>query len=157
MPLLNFTLSSRYSSSYSASNCNNGLYTDFCHSATTDNNSTLLIQSPVAFDTVIVYNRQKMLSKPHKQCDDNSQCYRQTIVLQEVSKYTEKFLYSRYSNNTSDFATFFATFSAFYTTIVSNHSAFIATVEKAVVQPSSQPSSPSTQPSITPTCRPRWQ
>ena len=120
MPLLNFTLSSRYSSSYSASNCNNGLYTDFCHSATTDNNSTLLIQSPVAFDTVIVYNRQKMLSKPHKQCDDNSQCYRQTIVLQEVS------------NNASDFATFFATFSAFDTTIVSNHSAFIATVEKAV-------------------------
>jgi hypothetical protein len=58
-----------------------------------------------------------MLSKPHKQCDDNSQCYRQTIVLQEVS------------NNASDFATFFATFSAFYTTIVSNHSAFI---EKAV-------------------------
>ncbi len=142
MPLLNFTLPSRYSSSYSASNCNNGLYNDFCHSATSDNNPTLLIQSPVAFDTVIVYNRQK--------CCQN-RISNATITLNVIGKpsYSKKFPTMPATSQPSSQPSQLSTQPSFPTTQPS--------LRRPSVQPSSQPSSPSTQPSITPTCQPSKQ
>ena len=58
---LTFVLSSIYNgdnANYSASNCNDGILSDFCHSATGDNSPTLTIYSPSAVDQIVVTNRQ---------------------------------------------------------------------------------------------------
>eukprot|EP01037_Dinobryon_pediforme_P019099 gene19099-19459_t len=55
--LLTFTLSSSYASNTVGSYCDNGIFTDYCHTSLQDTNPTLVINSPQAFDTVVVYNR----------------------------------------------------------------------------------------------------
>eukprot|EP01036_Dinobryon_divergens_P026553 gene26553-35221_t len=49
--LLNFTFSSTYPG-YPAWLCNNGILNDICNSGAGDTNPTLVIRSPIAFDTV---------------------------------------------------------------------------------------------------------
>ena len=51
---LSFTLSSAFAP---ASNCNNGILTDYCHSGSTDTNPTLTITGSGIVDTITVYNR----------------------------------------------------------------------------------------------------
>ena len=142
MPLLNFTLSSRYSSSLTVTmDCT----LDFCHSATSDNNLTLLIQSPVVFDTVIVYNRQK--------CYQN-RISNATITLNVIGKpsYSKKFPTMPATSQPSSQPSQLSIQPSFPTTQPS-----LQPLRRPSVQPSSQPSRPSTQPSITPTCQPSKQ
>jgi hypothetical protein len=56
--LLTFTLSSVHPE-FPAANCNDGIFNNFCHSSENgEPNPTLTIVSAVAFDKVVVYNRQ---------------------------------------------------------------------------------------------------
>ena len=52
-----FTLSSTFEV-FTASNCNDGILSDFCHSDRGDNSPTLTIYSPSNVDQIVVTNRQ---------------------------------------------------------------------------------------------------